>query len=137
MKSTELRIGNYLNNPHWDSPKKVTEIRRSENYPKDASHHITDDVRCEGTYLAPIGGFLPVQLTEEWLEKLGFKKTNDNWTIKVGDNDDWLGYCSVYSYEDKWIYSNDISNAGCYTLRSIEFVHQLQNLHFFLNSIEL
>ena len=74
----------------------------------------------------------PIPLTEEWLLKFGFISMYSNYIIKAGDY-----YNSIKKDCEKWIYSYDESDAGCYELKQIKYVHELQNLYFALNDKEL
>ena len=76
----------------------------------------------------------PIPLTEEWLLKLGFKykKWDDHFIIKNGNY-----FNSIKKYDDGWYYNTDESEATCYYLTTIKYVHQLQNLYFALTSEEL
>ena len=74
----------------------------------------------------------PIPLTEEWLLKFGFESMYSNYIVKAGDY-----YNSIKQDCGKWIYSYDESDAGCYELKEIKYVHQLQNLYFALNDKEL
>jgi hypothetical protein len=76
--------------------------------------------------------FEPIPLTEEWLFKFGFKKNHQNYTIEAVDY-----FNSVKKDGEGWIYSYDESDACCYELRSINSIHQLQNLYFALTDEEL
>lgn len=77
----------------------------------------------------------PIPLTEEWLFKLGFVEGSylyKNYKVKAGDY-----WNSVKFYEGEWCYNNDDSDAGCYFLTTIKYVHELQNLYFAINKTEL
>jgi len=76
----------------------------------------------------------PISLTEEWLLKFGFKykKWDDHFIIKNGDY-----FNSIKKYDDSWHYNTDESEATCYYLTTIKYIHQLQNLYFALTGEEL
>jgi hypothetical protein len=124
MKTNELRIGNYLNGKQGHVI--VTEIRTNNS----VKIHDNTSSFYVGICLTPI------EITKEWLLKLGFEYSNfyNNYKIKAGKY-----YNSVrYDYEDcEWCYNNDSSDAGCYYVTSIKYVHELQNLYFALNGEEL
>jgi hypothetical protein len=124
MKTNELRIGNYLNGKQ--GRVIVTEIRTNNS----VKIHDNTSSFYVGICLTPI------EITKEWLLKLGFEYSNfyNNYKIKAGQY-----YNSVkYDYEDcEWCYNNDSSDAGCYYVTSIKYVHELQNLYFALNGEEL
>ena len=110
MKASELRIGNYIQNSH-------------------GTIFNVGIVMLGGQY-----DYHPIPLTEEWLLKFGFEyvESYDNYKIKAGDY-----WNSVKFYEGEWCYNNDDSDAGCYFLTTIKYVHQLQNLYFALTNEEL
>lgn len=116
MKASELRIGNWFK-----------EDILEQTYAQITAEQILD------FYEDPLDDFYkPIPLTEEWLLKFGFISMYSNYTIKAGDY-----YNSIKQDCGKWIYSYDESDAGCYELKEIKYVHQLQNLYFALNDKEL
>jgi hypothetical protein len=124
MKTNELRIGNYLNGKRGHVV--VSEIIRNNSvkiYDNTSSFYV-------GICLTPI------EITKEWLLKLGFEYSNfyNNYKIKAGE------YFNSVRYDDEdceWCYNNDSSDAGCYYVTSIKYIHELQNLYFALNGEEL
>jgi hypothetical protein len=124
MKASELRIGNWVYERRCDGKLyegQVTEIRQFDT---------VDKIKCNGWYADS-----PIPLTEEWLLKFGFVDGSylyKNYKVKAGDY-----WNSVKFYEGEWCYNNDDSDAGCYFLTTIKYVHQLQNLYFALTNEEL
>jgi hypothetical protein len=146
IQANELRIGNYLFDSLEDSGViQITEIKQmtpnkignmSISYygvnggycTTSLEENITDN-EIEDYFIQPI------PLTEEWLIKLGFVDGSylyKNYKIKAGDY-----WNSIKFYEGEWCYNNDDSDAGCYFLTTIKYVHQLQNLYFALTNEEL
>jgi hypothetical protein len=124
MKTNELRIGNYLNGKRGHVI--VSEIRTNNSV---KIHNNTSSFYV-GICLTPI------EITKEWLLKLGFEYSNfyNNYKIKAGE------YFNSVRYDDEdceWCYNNDNSDAGCYYVTSIKYIHELQNLYFALNGEEL
>ena len=71
----------------------------------------------------------PIQLTEEWLQKLGFKQNKFDKVFEVEN-------CQIEIY----FFDNDIKCTVCVDSvinKKIEYVHQLQNLYFALTGSEL
>ena len=126
MKSSELRIGNYLNGKQ--GPVAVSEIRENncvKIYDNASSFTV-------GTCLP----FIP--LTEEWLLKFGFvKREGERWC----DTHEEFEECVYYNLNLLELHYN--SESGYYTDNSFEhelklkYVHQLQNLYFALTGEEL
>lgn len=111
MKATELRIGNWV---MYSSKIQVNEnkIRECVDYPER---------------------FAPIKLTEEWLERFGFKLPAHTW---IGDK----FHLSEYGEGSKhpnggvWVVAMNKNNA---IIAEIQYVHQLQNLYFALTGEEL
>ena len=112
MKSTELRIGNIITGL---SIEKV--------------EWLGDQV----VNLYSIGGYSPIELTEEWLIKFGFKRVQED------------KYGCHYENKECWIYLTHsgfeieiITSYGRFNLsRTYKYVHQLQNLYFAITGQEL
>jgi hypothetical protein len=109
MRASELRIGNWV----IDNNKSVQVVATDFSY-------------CEV--------FKPIPLTEEWLLNFNFEKSTvfGNFKVKARDY-----YHSIKYYDGEWIYSNDYSDADCYCIASVKYVHQLQNLYHALTGEEL
>ena len=113
MKSTELRIGNYV----WDDYCGNMII-----------HQISNDlVDCKKENHLPSGRYdlnsiKPIVLDGNWLLKFGFVKSKTDMTFYKGDFEIFLPNFFLYK-----------SSA----LSGIKHVHQLQNLHHALTGTEL
>ncbi len=108
MKANELRIGNYIN--YCGSVKQL-------------------DAELFLQLLKYTTPFDLIQLTEEWLLKLGFEKDGIEWYwMSKKDRITTTGY--AYSIEKKMLEFNEIEIP-------VQFVHQLQNLYFALTGEEL
>ena len=112
MKASELRIGNlveYQINDELEEPKNfwVENVIDAEDL----------------SYIDISQNFRPIQLTDEWLLKFGFK------CHVVYENKMWLNE-SIILFEKE--------NSG-YELswgRHIKYVHELQNIHYAFTGIE-
>ena len=123
MKSTELRIGNLL---RYTDYTKVKEQLRGTPFELTA-----DDI----LFLSEnsVHYVDPIQLTEEWLIKFGFKKVQED------------KYGCHYENKECWIYLTQsgfeieiITASGRFNLsRTYKYVHQLQNLYFAITCKEL
>ena len=82
--------------------------------------------------------YSPIPLTEEWLKRFGFKQGGISAT---------MGYSSyTYFLNEFTISYNTFEGMGCkmegddefvYYMNKIKFVHQLQNIYYFLEGNEL
>lgn len=72
--------------------------------------------------------FNPIPLTEEWLIRFGFEKNSKN-----NYYHDKLNYL----YQSGNVFLDDGNDSGWSVGLKIEYVHQLQNLHFGLTGEEL
>ncbi|MBC7524802.1 MAG: hypothetical protein H7239_10220 [Flavobacterium sp.] len=109
MIATELRIGNLItvNNVI----QEVCDLPLPEN--------CTDE------------NTKPIPLTEEKLLKFGFKLDLDYNTYCLN------GYC-IFLEDGKFRFQNDwYSNANCYYIKDLKYIHELQNLFFALTNKEL
>jgi len=119
MKANELRIGNYVNAD--GNYKKVY------NLYSNGWDFLHDDIDCR---FVEYQNTKPIPLTEEWLLKFGFEKTNESKEVE------WYVFngfeVSTYNEGETvyFVYQHLV-------LRHIVSVHQLQNLFFALTNKEL
>ena len=123
MKATELRIGNLL---RYTDYTKVKEQLRGTPFELTA-----DDM----LFLSEnsVHYVDPIQLTEEWLIKFGFKRVQED---KYGchyENEDCWVYLSHGGFDVEVITDDERFNL----LRTYKYVHQLQNLYFAITGKEL
>jgi hypothetical protein len=124
MKPTELRIGNYV----WDDYSGEMIVRLIS----------LDYVDCSKTIDLPSGRFFeihPIPLTEDWLKKFGFEKTNalPECLSKISDHYEWVNKIEYEIRQNK----SDLKFIECYLGKEIKYVHSLQNLYFALTGKEL
>ena len=116
MKASELRIGNWVNDPIHNKCNFQIEMFLGIDYFQpltiDPDEELTLKIsECE-----------PIPLTEEWLLKFGFE--NGNYFI--------LNDVIIYKdYNDKYRYEYNYGQLW------VKHVHQLQNLYFALTGEEL
>ncbi|MCT3691033.1 hypothetical protein HZQ92_05535 [Elizabethkingia anophelis] len=116
MEGKELRIGNYIKHSELLGITEVMAVG------KDYIHILFN----KETLYESIKWFTPIPLTEEWLLKLGFKKSkfsSNCFKITNGYKFDFAG--------GEVLYLDSIR------LEHIKYIHQLQNLHFALGGEEL
>jgi hypothetical protein len=116
MTATELRIGNWVQFRHTETPVRITLGDFVREYKEE---HLED--------------YEPIPLTEEWLLKFGFVKCDKPHYSRgdyysLGDFYYWASYSGlvVNGYDP----IDEVSIA-------VKHVHQLQNLYFALTSKEL
>lgn len=121
IKITDFRVGN-----------KIFLISKNEEFEiTDISTH--NNTLSSNEYCRELSEFEPIQISEEWLLKLGFEKSfkNDYWfSIRIGDKRLLVSILGNIEIE-KW----DKTMIGF--LSVCEYVHQLQNLFFSLTGEEL
>ena len=122
MKANELRIGNWVN--EFGIPKQVTPNLILKLYQIEIAGKVAIDIS-------------PIPLTPEILVKAGFdrvkNKYQDNYVVSFSNWD----FYSVQEREGIFYFSNDKSDAGCYVITRVDFVHKLQNLLYELSGKEL
>ena len=131
MKATELRLGNLFANIEDDSIYKVTKINEDT---------------IEGICINNMGWFgekhfhlieqvLPIEITEEWLLKFGFKYREflNDFFIKLDDHNILIAEKEVIGFA---IYKCE-ENQRKYFLTKRYYAHQLQNLFHSMTGEEL
>jgi len=128
LTSQELRIGNLL---YYHLTEDVCEV----NYIGEKSF----DCKTELGSMAH-GVYDPIPLTKEWLLKIGFDKEKDHkW--KDGSITPEIYVFKSYFIEFTNIYTVVVlarmNRSGGEFIRSVKFVHEIQNLIFALTGEEL
>ena len=119
MKAQDLKIGNWVQFRHTETPVLITLGDFVREYKEE---HLED--------------YEPIPLTEEWLERFGFEKDEE---YDEGGLVDYrmilmsgsLEFVSFWNSEE--ITGVNQPQTGV----DVEYVHQLQNLYFALTSEEL
>jgi hypothetical protein len=125
MKSTDLRIGNWIHDPIYKRDARVFRLTSGVHYP------ITYTYGSVYEYAPPAGDSLEgIPLTEEWLKNLGALQA-------YGGGKMWYelpvnGWLSVYRLEGVLSIF-----AGKEELGEVQYVHQLQNVFHSLTGTEL
>lgn len=125
MKSTELRIGNY--------------IKLMFNYEDYETIQVTSDELVDVDKKQ--ADYEPFPLTEDWLYKFGFKnidKGGNDYITYTDPNHDYYLQLDVRRKDNKYlILDNSFDDLRAFSMVDIEYVHQLQNLYFALTGKEL
>jgi hypothetical protein len=120
MKVNELRVGNFVMYADFETIFTVYSI---EKYGFGVENN--NEITWIGSEEIE-----PVPLTEEWLLKFGFKKTE--W-----DNSNSYLFVTPECDYSIVVYSNGYLEIGGMVMRKIDYVHQLQNFVFALSGVEL
>ena len=113
IKANELRLGNYVyfENPHSDYVK----IKISSNDFKNFERN-----NC-------FSNFEPIELTEEWLLRLGFKHVGNTSHFKCYEFENTVcKFCIDYGLTEKFFFN--FHKRETFSSIRLEYVHQLQNL---------
>lgn len=121
LTAQELRIGNLVN--YQGKIIKVEGIHNRTIYHSDRQF---DQVGVDGYKT-----FEPIPITEEWLLKFGFGKSDEH---EYGSNEhDLFGFYYDYHFNKFYL---DTPEDNIY-IPFIKYVHQLQNLYISLTNTEL
>lgn len=121
--ATDFRIGNYISHPRSECDT-ITEIG-FKNIKEDSREFYFRFENTHEGYFAD--ACKPIEITEKWLEKLGFENSEDTpyrWFILDGS--------LAYDIDDNCIRVSDSWEFG-----TRKYVHELQNLFFSLTGREL
>lgn len=133
LKASELRIGNLVLDPVRNKIGSIDEIKRHPSCERDYDYLLK--VKLENALFSPseyFDYFKPIPLTEEWLVRFGFEKKNSF---------EFESPCTVFYIEKSSIGDYEFCKKPQYDefgwLKTIKYVHQLQNLYFALIGEEL
>ena len=123
MKINELRIGNYVSTI-CGNVGRISFIAPNYVYVTITSEITKGEDEISG-----------IPLTEEWLLKFGFyyQSSDKNYVVKSKQENN----NSIKKIDGDWCYNNDYSDASCYFVRELRYIHELQNLYYALNEEEL
>ena len=124
INAKELRIGNLVES-------KITDEFDDRNEWWEVSEIYADDIHWLSKVDVKDEDFRPIPLTEEWLLKLGFEKERERYF------NTFIVLRFINNKVD--VFNLGVSHDEEYLefLNSINYVHQLQNLHFALTGSEL
>jgi hypothetical protein len=140
----ELRIGNFLevdNMQYHPSLKgvvlKVTGISPAKGLEDEWTHSVglrpieKLNARSINSYSQLMQFIKPIPLTEDWLIKFGFIKHDMGWF--------WISWGTNGTEIIQWniSYKQYVFSLGKARFKTLEHVHQLQNLYFALTGKEL
>lgn len=113
--SNQIRVGNLVLNRH----KEVDMIRRNSFF-NFSQPNMGNDY-----------GFYGIELTEEWIMKLGFVPTPSNYEEQTND------YTHELAYIDMANQTIEFRGKGSLDFSKIDYVHEFQNLFYAVTKIEL
>jgi hypothetical protein len=124
MDIKELRIGNYIRHTEDKTEGVIAKFYINDVYINDWSCGTTPLSECE-----------PIPLTEEWLLKFGFEKNNFSKVFGISNGRYDLIFTQLTdNYSVLYLKFDDCQLTQ---MKSIQYVHQLQNLYFALTQEEL
>lgn len=140
IKASELRVGNII----CDSLGNIREVNGGDIFDQWWYEQDSKD----GSLAAPLN---PIELTTEWTVRMGFELVGKAWSPFEGINDavDRYRYTNgsgadiefeiIYTPAKEEFHRLITANEefGYRDGRSLEYVHQLQNLYFFLTGEEV
>lgn len=137
IEANDLRVGNLVrsNNPLHRPNELGKTLHILEIKDEMIVGVAVEDMPCAFTF----GQFLkyidPIPLTEEWLDRMGFKKER---VSGIGGQDQWAGM-GAYSYEGEWLFRNhgNLLFLVGYFNAQFQFVHEVQNIFHSLYHKEL
>ena len=130
MKANDLRVGNWIN--EFGIPKQVMPLDILGLHQIEHANETCIDL-------------IPISLTEEWLLKFGFEKYSticyhsQKWTLKnpiLEKIKRTSEHFYILKRKGKYQARTRVQSDGIY-LKTIQYVHQLQNLYFALTGEEL
>lgn len=127
MKASELRIGNLIS--YKGETVTLLGISDAGLCNVDKFKHYKDSLSED------ISAFQPILLTEEWLGKFGYQYANEN-----GQKFYWhleMPYFQLRRDELSWLLWYDEDFEALISKMDIEFMHQLQNIFFYMTGMEL
>ncbi len=125
MKATELRIGNRV------SYKGIEVV--VEGYTFDYVR-FTHEALSIGE---SIEKFDPILLTEEWIKVFGFRKVKNEYFSQNGSGIMLTFYKDQFRLYKQIMETSVMDNGRILIKRSVQYVHELQNLFFALTGEEL
>jgi len=141
IQGKEIRIGNYIK----DRGGKILRVDFIEYVENGFDTKFGQKMFVEGQEVHSMTEYSeyadPIELSEEWLEKFGFVKTDDYGDIIYYEPKE-RGNRSYYVCFDHGAISFGLSVFGtCTSLLyddvNLQYVHQFQNLYYALTGIEL
>ncbi len=142
ISASELRIGNYQESGSF----KVRPLGISELFTLNGKTF--SKINGIGIHYAEMMAqkFTPIQISEEWLNKLGFVKNAENYdfTISNGNLSDGLLKIILMNNHDlsgfKVMIEGDneeIPRSEMVEIKEIKYIHQLQNIYYAIFGEEL
>lgn len=120
MKPSELRIGNFINTEKGQAEVKTIALSII-NQGVGLGSIYSNELKAEVVHYE---NCFPIELTEDWLEKFGFFKEDDEW---------YNGYVRIDSTFDGGFYFSALKDG----IVDLSYVHQLQNIAYIINGKDL
>ena len=131
MKPTELRIGNIVH--CYDEDRIVSGLNNPFN---DSNWDVElKDKERDLFTTSEIEDLIPIQLTEEWLFRLGWIFNDDTDCYEKYPNGDMRMFMKYKDVNQSYEVFNYVTKS--LTRKNVKYIHQLQNLYFALTQEEL
>lgn len=137
IKGKELRLGNLVK----DRGEKVIRIDFLEHIQDGYDTKFGQLILLEGKEVHPMTEHsdyaLPIPITNDWLIRLGFKLYSSGYyCLDVFGEKVYISISLKYDKKPNLILDSG-ENALSYDLKHIRFVHELQNVFYYLTGTEL
>lgn len=120
MKPSELRIGNFITTEKGQAEVKTIALSIINGGVGLGSIY-SDELKAE---VVRYENCFAIELTEEWLDKFGFFKEDDEWC---------KGYVRIGSTVDGGFYFSALKDG----IVNLSYVHQVQNIAYIINGEDL
>lgn len=152
MKPTELRIGNYvfgMTDTYVDREDKIdvnvfkVALLAEDVIKLDIGFGALESYEQKPIISRRLNELKPIPLTEQWLLKFGFEKTESDYEIQIqkndkgGNTDYWIYVDSGFDNETKKFTIKIVCQESCWMNTKNKYVHQLQNIYYALTGEEL
>jgi len=135
IQANELRIGNMVYESFSFNPT-LEDLEIVTIHKIDSLNGIYSDIHDN---LGDFDSLYPIPLTPEIIQMCGFKLDEHYKTYFVTDeqNNDWSIVVNSFEESKGYLFQNSKSDASCYSVAYVKYLHQLQNLYFALTGEEL
>ena len=133
MQATELRLGNrIITHDGFGKPHKDTVRFIARAFPTSKDIYVFGEI----IYANPVKEVKGIPINHRWLKKFGFEKISHE-EYRRENSQFWM-FCNEDNIYSAWLIDKDnLDTDYDLPLKTIKYVHQLQNLYFSLTGKEL